>query len=55
MLTLNFMSGDRIQTFLDQQELKKMSLQSVSDLSSEIERIVDAHGNLWFKRAHIGK
>ena len=48
MLTLNFMSGDRIQIFLDQQELKKMSLQSVNDLSSEIERIVDADGNFWF-------
>ena len=32
-----------------------MSLQSVSDLSNEIETIVDADKNLWFKRAHAGK
>ena len=49
------MSGDRIQIFLDQQELKKMYLHSVSDLSNEIETIVNVDGNLWFKRAHVGK
>ena len=50
------MSGDRIQTFFDQQELKKkMSLQLVSDLSNEIETIADVHRNLWFKRVHVGK
>ena len=39
----------------DQKELKKMSLQLVSDLSNEIETIVGVDGNLWFKRAHVGK
>ena len=32
-----------------------MSLQSVSDLSNEIETIVDSDENLWFKRSHVGK
>ena len=32
-----------------------MPLQSVSDLSNEIEMIVDVDGNLWFKRAHVRK
>ena len=32
-----------------------MSLQLISDFSNEIEMIADAHGNLWFKRAHVGK
>ena len=32
-----------------------MSLQSVSDLSNEIETIVDVDENLWVKRAHVGK
>ena len=32
-----------------------MSLQSVSDLSNEIETIVDVDGNLWFKQTHVGK
>ena len=51
-----FSSGDQIQKiFLDQKELKMMSLQSVSDLSNEIETIVDADENLWFKRSHVEK
>ena len=32
-----------------------MSLQLVSDLSNETETIVGVDGNLWFKRAHVGK
>ena len=32
-----------------------MSLQSVSDLSNEIEKIVHVDRNLWFKQAHVGK
>ena len=32
-----------------------MSLQLVSDLSNEIEAIVDVDGNLWFKRADLRK
>ena len=39
----------------ERKELKKMSLQLVSDLSNETETIVDVDGNLWFKRAHVGK
>ena len=54
-MLINFVSGGRIQIFLDQQELKKMSLQSFSDLSNEIETIVDVDENLWFRRAHAGK
>ena len=50
-----FVSDNRIQKIFDQKELKKRSLQSVSDLSNEIETIADADGNLWFKRAHVGK
>ena len=30
-----------------------MFLQSVSDLSNEIETIVDVDGNLWFKQTHV--
>ena len=39
----------------DQKELNKMPLQLVSDLSNEIETMVDVDGNLWFNRAHVGK
>ena len=41
--------------FLTNKNLKKMSLQLVSDLSNEIEAIVDVDGNLWFKRADLRK
>ena len=41
--------------FFDQQELKKISLHLVSNLSNEIETIVDIDRNLWFKRAHVRK
>ena len=54
-MLINFVSGDQIQIFLDQKELIKMSLQSVSDLSNKMERIVDVDKNLWFKRSHVGK
>ena len=48
MLRYRLMSGDQMQIFLDQQVLKKMYLQLVSDLSNEIETTVDVDGNLWF-------
>ena len=32
-----------------------MSLQSVSDLSNEIETIVYVDENIWFKQAHVGE
>ena len=32
-----------------------MSLQSVSDLSNEIETIGDVNENIWFKQAHVGE
>ena len=32
-----------------------MSFQLVSNLSNEIETIVDENGNPWFKRAHVGR
>ena len=48
MLTYHLMSGDQMQIFLDQQVLKKMYLQLVSDLSNEIETTVDVDVNLWF-------
>ena len=38
----------------DQKELKR-SLQLVSDLSNEIETIVDVDQNIWFKLANVGK
>ena len=48
MLTYHLMSDDQMHIFLDQQALKKMSLQLVSDLSNEIETTVDVDGNPWF-------
>ena len=41
--------------FFDQQKLKKMSFQLVSNLSNEIETIVDVDRNIWFKRAYVRK
>ena len=40
------MSVVQTQIFFDQQKLKKMLLQLVSNLSNEIETIVDVDGNL---------
>ena len=52
----NFMFVVETQKFFDQQEVKKkMSLQSVNDLSNQIETIVDADKNLWLKQAHVRK
>ena len=45
-MLVNFVSCDCINNFLDQHELKKMPLQSVSDLSNKIETIVDVDENL---------
>ena len=57
MLTLNFISvvQTQILNFCKKFATNKMSLQLVSDLSNEIETIVDVDGNPWFKRAHVGK
>ena len=48
------MTGYKKKNFYEK-ELIKMSLQLVSNLSNETETILDADGNLWFKRAHVGK
>ena len=59
-----FVSGDRIQIFFDEDEIKiKMSsLLNVSNGSSkseefslnDIEVFLDSEGGNWFKRAHVG-
>ena len=61
----SFVSGDRIQIFFDQNEIKiKMSsLLNVFNGSSkseefspnDIEVLVDSEGKNWFKQAHVGK
>ena len=48
------MTGYKKKSFYEK-ELTKTSLQLVSNLSNEIETIVDVEGNLWFKRARDGK
>ena len=60
-----FVSGDRIQIFFDQNEIKikVSSFLNVSNGSSkseelslnDIEVLVDSEGENWFKRAHVGK
>ena len=59
-----FVSGDRIQTFFEQRELK-INISSVWNISNvnskpkefslkDIQVLVDGEEQDWFKRAHVG-